>query len=72
MPKILEEAEAGIAVPPDDVDRFVGAVDELTSDLDRAGRMGERGRDWVVHAASPAAVAARYEALVVSLRRRRT
>ena len=72
VPKILDEAGAGIAVPPDDAERFVAAVDELTSDLDRARRMGERGRAWVLHAASPAAVAASYESLVSELGRRPT
>jgi colanic acid biosynthesis glycosyl transferase WcaI len=72
VPKILDEAGAGIAVPPEDADRFAAAVDELTSDLDRARRMGERGRAWVLRAASPAAVASAYEALVSGLSRRRT
>ena len=72
VPKILDEARAGIAVPPDDADQFVAAVDELTGDLERARRMGEQGRAWVVRAASPAAVAASYESLVSELGRRPT
>jgi colanic acid biosynthesis glycosyl transferase WcaI len=72
VPQILDEAGAGIAVPPDDADRFVAAVDELTSDLDRARRMGERGRAWVLHAASPPVVATSYESLVSELGRRPT
>jgi hypothetical protein len=47
-------------------------VREITSDLERARQMGARGREWVVRAASPAAVAEAYERLVTSLRRRRT
>jgi colanic acid biosynthesis glycosyl transferase WcaI len=64
VPRILAESGGGIAVPPDDVDRFVGAVAELTGDLDQARTMGEKGRAWVVGAASPAAVARTYESLV--------
>jgi glycosyltransferase involved in cell wall biosynthesis len=59
-------------VPPDDTERFISAVREITSDLERARQMGARGREWVVRAASPAAVAEAYERLVTSLRRRRT
>ena len=31
VPKILDESGAGIAVPPDDADRFTAAVAELTT-----------------------------------------
>ena len=72
VPKILDESGAGIAVPPDDAEQFVAAVDEITGDLERARRMGEQGRAWVVRAASPAAVAASYESLVSELGRRPT
>jgi colanic acid biosynthesis glycosyl transferase WcaI len=72
VPTILAEAGAGIAVPPGDSERFAAAVDELTSDLERARQMGARGREWVVRAASPAAVAEAYERLVTTLGRRRT
>jgi putative colanic acid biosynthesis glycosyltransferase WcaI len=72
VPMILAESGGGIAVPPDDVDRFVGAVAELTADLDQARTMGEKGRAWVVGAASPAAVAQTYESLVSEFRRSRS
>jgi colanic acid biosynthesis glycosyl transferase WcaI len=72
VPKILAESGGGIAVPPDDVDRFVGAVAELTGDLDQARTMGEKGRAWVVGAASPAAVARTYESLVSEVGRSRS
>jgi colanic acid biosynthesis glycosyl transferase WcaI len=71
VPKILAESGGGIAVPPDDLDRFVDAVAELTGDLDRARAMGQRGRAWVLEAASPAAVAQTYESLVSQLDRGR-
>jgi putative colanic acid biosynthesis glycosyltransferase WcaI len=69
VPKLLDESGGGIAVPPDDPDRFAAAVAELTGDLDRARAMGERGRTWVARTASPAAVARTYESLVSELRR---
>jgi colanic acid biosynthesis glycosyl transferase WcaI len=72
VPRILAESGGGIAVPPDDVDRFVGAVAELTGDLDQARTMGEKGRAWVVGAASPAAVARTYESLVSEVGRSRS
>jgi colanic acid biosynthesis glycosyl transferase WcaI len=71
VPKILADSGGGIAVPPDDLDRFVDAVAELTGDLDRSREMGQRGRAWVVGAASPAAVAQTYESLVSHLDRSR-
>ena len=72
VPKIIAASGGGIAVPPDDVDRFVAAVAELTGDLDRARAMGARGRAWVVGAASPAAVAQTYESLVSEVGRGRS
>jgi colanic acid biosynthesis glycosyl transferase WcaI len=72
VPNILAESGGGIAVPPDDVDRFVGAVAELTGDLDRARTMGDKGRAWVVGAASPAALAQTYESLVSEVGRGRS
>ena len=67
VPRLLEASGAGIAVPPDDPDRFVDAVRRLVDDPAAAARMGRQGRDWVVGAASPAAVATSYEALVTAL-----
>jgi colanic acid biosynthesis glycosyl transferase WcaI len=71
VPRILTESGGGIAVPPGDVDGFVAAIADLTGDLARARAMGERGRAWVVDAASPAAVAQTYESLVSELGRGR-
>ncbi len=68
VPRLLEASGAGIAVPPGDADRFVDAIRRLVDDPTLAARMGRRGRDWVVSAASPAAVATSYEALVGALR----
>ncbi len=68
VPRILTASGAGICVLPDDLDRFVAAVDTLVDDPGRAVEMGQRGRQWVEQAASPAAVAEAYERLVVELR----
>ena len=67
VPRILDASGAGIVVPPDDADRFVDAVGTLLDDPERAAAMGRRGREWVLAAASPAAVAASYERLVEAL-----
>jgi colanic acid biosynthesis glycosyl transferase WcaI len=67
IPRLLEDSGAGIVVPPDDPDRFVDAVSRLADDRQRAARMGRDGRAWVLGAASPTAVAARYESLATTL-----
>jgi colanic acid biosynthesis glycosyl transferase WcaI len=66
--RTVEQAGAGIAVPPEDPDAFVAALGRLLDDPDGARQMGERGRRFVETWASPAAVAARYEALFDELR----
>ncbi len=68
--RIIERSGGGLAVPPDHPQAFVAAVRQLTSDLDAARRRGEAGRKWVEEWASPAAVAAMYEALFDELRGR--
>ena len=68
IPNLLEASGAGIAVAPDDADRFVDAVRRLATDSELAARMGRDGRSWVLGAASPAAVAEAYESLVTALR----
>lgn len=65
--RTLERAAAGIAVPPDDPQAFVGAISELIDDSDRAARMGASGRLFVERWASPAAVAESYENLFAEL-----
>jgi colanic acid biosynthesis glycosyl transferase WcaI len=56
-----------VAVAPDDADAFHAAVVDLVADPDRLRRMGASGRRFVESWASPAAVAARYEALFEEL-----
>lgn len=64
IPRLLAASGAGVAVPPEDPDAFCAAVARLADDLPAAAAMGQRGREWVVGAASPAAVAGAYEALL--------
>lgn len=61
--RTIERAGAGLAVPPDDADAFVGALMTMLDDGDAAARMGAAGRSYVEGWASPAAVAAAYEDL---------
>jgi colanic acid biosynthesis glycosyl transferase WcaI len=70
--RVVEEAEAGIAVPPDDPDAFTAAVAALVDDPARAAAMGRAGRAFVERWVSPSAVAERYEALFQELRDRRS
>ena len=70
IPRILAASGAGVAVAPDDPDAFVAALDQVLAHPDTAAEMGARGREWVVAAASPAAVGAAYETLIRGLARR--
>ncbi|MGI9029708.1 MAG: glycosyltransferase family 4 protein [Ilumatobacteraceae bacterium] len=70
VPRLLAASGAGVAVEPDDADAFCVAVGELVDDPERAGAMGERGRRWVLGAASPGAVAEAYRRLISALGRR--
>lgn len=66
--RVVERAGAGVAVAPDDAEAFTKAVAQLVAAPDDAARMGLAGRAFVEQWASPAAVAARYEALFEELR----
>ncbi len=64
--KIVSAAECGVAIPPDDAEIFTRAIQETLAS-DQLVAMGDRGRRWVEHWASPAAVAAAYESLFAEL-----
>jgi colanic acid biosynthesis glycosyl transferase WcaI len=66
--RTIERAGAGLAVPPDDPEAFTKALRRLLDDPDEARAMGTSGRAFVEGWASPAAVAASYEALFDELR----
>lgn len=65
--RILDASGAGIAVPPDDVDAFIEAIEGLANDREKRGSMGVAGRRWVETHVSPAAVADAYLSLIASL-----
>jgi colanic acid biosynthesis glycosyl transferase WcaI len=67
IPRLLAAASAGVAVPPDDLDAFVGALRGLLADTERARALGDSGRRWVVAHASPGAVGAAYDRLLRSV-----
>ena len=61
--RTVVEAGAGLAVPPDDAERFTKAISHLLAHPDEARAMGASGRRFVEGWASPAAVAGAYEGL---------
>jgi colanic acid biosynthesis glycosyl transferase WcaI len=65
--RTVEQAGAGVAVPPDDQGAFTAALERLLDDEVGLARMGEAARAFVVDWASPAAVAASYEDLFAEL-----
>jgi len=65
---VVNEAGAGMAVPPDDTDAFMAAVERLADDPGGRLAMGESGRAWITQRRSPAAVAGAFAALVEDLR----
>ncbi|HEY7071979.1 MAG TPA: glycosyltransferase family 4 protein [Acidimicrobiales bacterium] len=65
--RVVSEAGAGLAVPPDDPDAFTHALVTLLDEPERAAAMGRAGRSFVERWASPAAVAEQYEALFEEL-----
>ncbi len=71
IPKVLAESGAGVAVAPDDQQAFDEALDAMLADPEGARAMGRAGRRWVEQAASPTAIAAAYDRLVVELGRPR-
>jgi colanic acid biosynthesis glycosyl transferase WcaI len=69
--KVVERAEAGLAVPPDDPAAFTAAVTKLLDAPEMAQQMGRSARRFVERWASPAVVALQYETLFEELRARR-
>ena len=69
--RVVERAEAGIAVPPDDPAAFTAAVTKLLDAPEMASQMGRSARRFVERWASPAVVALQYETLFEELRARR-
>src|SRR5690606_2551145 len=64
IPRLLASSGGGVAVPPDDLDAFVGAVRRLADDPETSARLGAAGRAWVEREASPRAVGRAYHELI--------
>lgn len=65
--RVLDEAGAGLSIPPDDVDALVAAIERLVDDPAGRRAMGERGRRWAEAWRSPDSVAGTYADLVAEL-----
>ena len=68
IPNMLRESGAGIALEPDNAPAFIEALGQLVSNRELLLEMGARGRNWVETHASPASVAAQYEAIFLANR----
>ena len=65
--RVVGEAGAGVAVPPDDLDTFVRAVEDLVADPRERAGMGNSGRRWAEAWSSPRQVASTYADLIAEL-----
>jgi len=68
IPNMLQQSGAGVAVEPDNSAAFIEALSQLVSRREQLHEMGARGRTWVETHASPASVAAQYEAIFLANR----
>ena len=68
IPNMLQQSGAGVAVEPDSSVAFIEALSQLISRREQLHEMGSRGRTWVETHASPASVAAQYEAIFLANR----
>jgi colanic acid biosynthesis glycosyl transferase WcaI len=68
IPSMLQQSGAGVAVEPDNSTAFIEALRQLVSGREQLLEMGSRGRAWVETHASPASVAAQYEAIFLANR----
>lgn len=68
IPNMLQQSGAGVAVEPDNSHAFIQALGRLVSNRDQLSEMGANGRKWVETHASPASVAAQYEAIFLANR----
>ncbi len=67
--RVVGEAGAGVAVPPDDLDALVRAVEDLVADPRERAGMGNSGRRWAETWNSPRQVASTYADLIAELAR---
>jgi colanic acid biosynthesis glycosyl transferase WcaI len=66
--RLIEGAQCGVAVAPDDPAALIGALRTMLDDPSQIRQMGERAREFVEHVASPTAVAQRYVEVLHDLR----
>lgn len=71
VPRIVSASGAGIAVEPENLEAFVGALTTLLDDPEARTQMGANARRWVQDHVSPRAVGDAYWELIGSLARRR-
>ena len=64
--KVVEEAKAGICVPPGDVDSLANAVKRLADQNDEREQMGSAGRKFVESKFSSRIQAAKFESVLVA------
>jgi glycosyltransferase involved in cell wall biosynthesis len=67
VPRLIEQADCGVVVAPDDSASFVVALQTVLSDTQRMTEMGHRARVFVESQASPLVVAHRYVDLMRGL-----
>ena len=60
----VTDADAGLAIPPDDPDAFTAAVEYLADDVELRTRMGVNARAWAKESHSPRVAAGAYLDLV--------
>lgn len=65
--RVVDEAGAGLVVPPDDAGALAAALRRLVVDHEEGERLGAAGRAFVESWPSPAGIAQRYEALFEEL-----
>jgi glycosyltransferase involved in cell wall biosynthesis len=67
VPRILHASGSGVVVEPDQPEAFAAALRAMLAELPEWTARGATGREWVLRAASPRAVALEYERLIRSL-----
>jgi glycosyltransferase involved in cell wall biosynthesis len=68
--EVIEEAQAGVFVPPGDPDSLVEAVKEMASNRERCRKMGMNGRQMIESRFSRKRLAKEFNMLLENMRRR--
>ena len=68
--KLVEQAGAGICVPPEDTDAMASAVQSLSENTERLKQMGQNGRDYVRRHFDRRELARNYLAILDAVRQR--